>query len=44
MTRYLMSTLVVALVAGGIASADITSRSVIAAFKGQLVISKGDLS
>ena len=44
MTRYLMSTLVVALVAGGIASADISSRNVIAAFRGQLVISKAELS
>jgi hypothetical protein len=39
-----MSTLVVALLAGGIASADISSRNVIAAFKGQLVISKAELS
>jgi hypothetical protein len=44
MTRYLMSMLVVALVASGVAEADITSRGVIAAFKGQLVISKAELS
>jgi hypothetical protein len=44
MTRYVMSTVVVALLAGGIASADISSRSVIATFKGQLVISKAELS
>ena len=44
MKRYLMSTLFVALLAGGIASADISSRTVIAAFRGQLVISKTDLS
>jgi len=45
-TRRLMSSAVVvaiALVAGGIASADM-SRGVIGAFKGQLVISKAELS
>ena len=42
--RKIISTAVVvaALVIGGVASADM-SRAVIAAFKGQLVISKGDL-
>jgi len=44
MTRNLMSTLLVLVVAGGIANADITSRNVIAAFRGQLVISKAELS
>lgn len=44
MMRYLMSTLVVAIVAGGIANADISSRNVISAFKGQLVVSKAELS
>jgi hypothetical protein len=44
MMRYLMSTLVVAVVAGGIANADISSRNVISAFKGQLVVSKAELS
>jgi hypothetical protein len=44
MTRYLMFTLLIAFVAGGIASADISSRNVIATFKGQLVISKAELS
>jgi len=44
MTRKLISTAVVltALVIGGVASADM-SRGVIAAFRGQLVISKADL-
>lgn len=43
-TRKLISTavLVAAIVVGGVASADI-SRGVIAAFRGQLVISKGEL-
>ncbi len=45
MIRYLLSsTFVVALLAGGIAHADISSRNVIAAFKGQLVISVNELS
>ncbi len=44
MMRYLMSAVVVAVAAGGIASADISSRNVIAAFKGQLVVSKAELS
>lgn len=45
MMRYLMSTLVVVVVAvAGFASADISSRNVIAAFKGQLVVSKAELS
>jgi hypothetical protein len=44
MTRYLMSTLLIAFVAGGIASAGIENRNVIAAFRGQLVISKAELS
>lgn len=44
MIRNLMSIVVVALLAGGIASADISSRGVIAAFKGQLVVSKSELS
>ena len=44
MTRYLMSTLLIAFLAGGIANADISSRNVIAAYKGQLVISKAELS
>jgi hypothetical protein len=44
MTRYLMFTLLIALFAGGVASAEITNRSVIAAFRGQLVISKSELS
>ena len=43
MTRYLLSILLVALVSSG-ASADISSRNVIAAFRGQLVISKAELS
>ena len=42
--RHLMSTFVVVAVVAGFASADISSRSVIAAFKGQLVISKAELS
>jgi hypothetical protein len=39
-----MSIIVVALFAGGIANADISSRAVVAAFKGQLVVSKAELS
>jgi len=44
MLRYLLSTIVIAVVAGGIASADISSRTVIAAFKGQLILSKSEIS
>jgi hypothetical protein len=44
MTRTLMTTLLLAFLAGGIASAGISSQSVIAAFRGQLVISKAELS
>jgi len=45
MIRSLMCALVVTLVAGGTARADgITSRAVINAFKGKLVISKDELS
>ncbi len=43
MTRYLMF-IVVALVAGGIANADISSKNVITAFKGQLIVTKAELS
>ncbi len=43
-TRNVMSIVVFALLAGGVANADISSRNVIAAFKGQLVVSKAELS
>lgn len=43
--RHLMSAVVVAaVVCAGSASADITSRNVIATFKGQLVVTKAELS
>jgi hypothetical protein len=43
--RHLMSAVVVAaVVCAGSASADITSRGVIATFKGQLVVTKAELS
>ncbi len=44
MMRSLMSVAVLAIVAGGVANADISSRNVITAFRGQLVVSKAEIS
>lgn len=44
MMRYLMSPIIVVAIVAGFAGADISSRSVISAFRGQLVVSKAELS
>lgn len=44
MMRYLMSSVAVLAVIAGFARADISSRNVISAFRGQLVLSKTELS